>query len=150
MANNSDLKLYTAPRGSPYNVGKVLQTVHPIIRTNPVTGWKSVFAIGRHVQEVNDLAPLESTALLEWFVRLIVENHDLQVRHRWQNPNDVAIWDNRSVYHTPTPGYEGLGDRTGLRATSLGGKPYLDPNGKSRREALEAELGDGLGVGNET
>lgn len=22
------------------------------------------------------------------FVRLIVENHDLQVRHRWQNPNN--------------------------------------------------------------
>jgi hypothetical protein len=28
--------------------------------------------------------------LLKWFVNLIVENHDLQVRLRWQNPNDLG------------------------------------------------------------
>ncbi|KAG7005246.1 hypothetical protein G7Y79_00021g051130 [Physcia stellaris] len=136
-AANSNFKLYTAARGSPENVGEDLQAIHPVVRTNPVTGWKSVFAVGHHVQKINDLAPLESKALLEWFVRLIVENHDLQVRHRWQNPNDVAIWDNRSVYHAATPDYEGLGERLGHRAVGLGEKPYLDPNSKSRREDLE-------------
>ena len=70
-------------------------------------------------------------------MRLIVENHDLQVRNRWQNPNDVAIWDNRNVYHAATPDYEGLGERLGHRAVGLGEKPYLDPNSKSRRETLE-------------
>ena len=30
-------------------------------------------------------------------MRLLVENHDLIVRHRWENTNDLAIWDNRSV-----------------------------------------------------
>lgn len=82
-------------------------------------------------------------------MRLIVENHDLQVRHRWQNANDVAIWDNRSVYHVATPDYEGLGERLGHRAVGLGERPYLDPNGKSRREALgeasESALGQGDG-----
>ena len=48
----------------------------------------------------------------------------------------TAIWDNRSVYHTATYDYAGLGERTGQRAVSLGEKPYLDPNSKSRREAL--------------
>ena len=107
-----------------------------MVRTNPVTGWKSVFAVGHHVQHINDLTPLESKALLEWFVRLIVDNHDLQVRNRWQNPNDVAIWDNRSVYHVATPDYEGLGERLGHRAVSIGERPYLDVESRSRLEAL--------------
>ena len=146
-AKNSDFKLYSAPRGSPDNVGDVLEAVHPVIRTNPVTGWKSVFAVGHHVQQINDLTPLESKALLEWFVRLIVDNHDLQVRHGWQNPNDVAIWDNRSVYHTATPDYTGLGERLGHRAVSLGERPYLDLASKSRQEALQEQLQEDPGKG---
>ena len=138
-ARDNDFKLYSAPRGSPDNVGEDLVAVHPVVRTNPVTGWKSVFAVGHHVQKINDLAPAESRALLDWFVRLIVDNHDLQVRHRWQNPNDLAIWDNRSVYHIATPDYEGQGERLGHRAVSLGERPYFDPNSKSRRQALSEE-----------
>jgi alpha-ketoglutarate-dependent taurine dioxygenase len=103
-----------------------------------VTGWKSVFAVGHHVQSINGLAEGESKALLAWFTSLVVENHDLQVRHRWQNANDLAIWDNRSVYHAATPDYInlGLGERTGQRAVGLGERPYLDPESKSRRDAL--------------
>ena len=122
-----------------------------MIRTNPVTGWKSVFAVGEHVHHVNDVTPWESKALLEWFVKLIVDNHDLQVRHRWQNPNDVAIWDNRSVYHAATPDYEGLGERLGHRVVSIGERPFLDVESKSRLEALrelskEGNAEDGLSV----
>lgn len=115
-----------------------------MIRTNPVTGWKSVFGVGHHVQHINDLTKEESQHLLNWFLALITENHDLQVRHRWQNANDLAIWDNRSVLHAATPDYidQGLGERTGQRAVSLGEKPYLDENSISRREAL-ARLNEG-------
>ena len=70
----------------------------------------------------------------DWFVRLIVDNHDTQVRHRWQNPNDVAIWDNRSVFHAVTTDY--AGERLGHRVLSVGERPYLDVASKSRREAL--------------
>ena len=63
-----------------------------------------------------------------------VPDHDLQVRNRWANQNDLAIWDNRSVYHTATYDYHGA--RTGQRAVSLGERPYLDPQSVSRREAL--------------
>ena len=135
FAEHNGFKLYTSPRGSPHNVGDDLQATHPVIRTNPVTGWKSVFAVGHQVQKVNDLTPEESKALLEWFVRLIVENHDLQVRNRWQSPNDLAIWDNRSVFHAATPDYDGMGERKGHRAVGIGERPYLDPKSKSRREA---------------
>ncbi|PSS25424.1 hypothetical protein M430DRAFT_33145 [Amorphotheca resinae ATCC 22711] len=140
-ADRNGFKIYSQPRGAPENVGEVLEAVHPVIRTNPVTGWKSVFAVGHHVQRINGLTEGESRALLDWFVRLVVDNHDLQVRHRWQNANDLAIWDNRSVYHAATPDYlnQGLGERTGQRAVSLGERPYLDPLSTSRREALAAQ-----------
>jgi len=90
------------------------------------------------VSKINELTEEESKRTLEWFVQLITENHDLQVRHRWQYINDLAIWDNRSVYHTATFDYDGLGPRTGHRAVSLGERPYLDSNSKSRREALSS------------
>ena len=69
-------------------------------------------------------------------MKMVVDNHDLQVRRRWQNANDVAIWDNRSVYHTATSDYEGLGERLGHRAVSIGERPFLDVGSKSRQEAL--------------
>ena len=139
-AKANGFNVHEGPRGAPENVGSDLSAVHPVVRTNPVTGWKSIFALGHHVQRINSLTENESKGLLDWFVRLVVDNHDLQVRHRWQNANDLAIWDNRSVYHAATPDYldQGLGERTGQRAVSLGERPYFDPESTGRREALAA------------
>ncbi|KAH6843267.1 hypothetical protein B0I37DRAFT_215237 [Chaetomium sp. MPI-CAGE-AT-0009] len=138
-ARRNGFSLYSGPRGAPENIGDTLEAVHPVVRTNPVTGWRSVFAVGHHVQRIHGLSDEESRYFLGWFVQLVVENHDLQVRFRWRGVNDVAIWDNRSVYHAATPDYifeEGLGERKGSRAVSLGERPYFDPESTSRREAL--------------
>ncbi|KAK4643745.1 hypothetical protein QC761_405480 [Podospora bellae-mahoneyi] len=138
-AKRNGFSIYSGERGAPENVGDVLEAIHPVIRTNPVTGWKSVFAVGHHVKRIHGLSDEESKHFLDWFVQLIVENHDLQVRFKWKDVNDVAIWDNRSVYHAATPDYifeDGLGERKGSRAVSLGEKPYYDPQSTSRREAL--------------
>lgn len=136
-AKNNGFQLYSGERGAPENVEEDLRAIHPVIRTNPVTGWKSVYAVGHHAKRINEVSEAESDTLLKWFVQLIVENHDLQVRNRWVSPNDLAIWDNRSVYHTATYDYDG--PRTGQRAVSLGERPYLDPQSSGRREALHAE-----------
>ncbi|KAI1363076.1 TauD-domain-containing protein [Xylaria arbuscula] len=133
-------ELFAGPRGAPENVGESLEARHPVIRTNPVTGWKSVFAVGNHVKRIEGLTDDESKHFLSWFVQLIVENHDLQVRQRWQSPNDLAIWDNRSVYHAATPDYhEIFGEREGSRAVSLGERPYFDPASTGRKESLAKE-----------
>ena len=141
-AKRNNFEIYTAERGAPENVGELLEAIHPLIRTNPVTGWKSVFGVGHHIQRINGLSDEESKHFLAWLVQLIVENHDLQVRFKWNSVNDLAIWDNRSVYHAATPDYifeEGLGERKGSRAVSLGEKPYFDPASTSRRAALRKE-----------
>jgi alpha-ketoglutarate-dependent taurine dioxygenase len=83
-------ELYAEPRGSPNNVGTSLRAVHPVVRTNPVTGWKSLFAVGNHVERINELTPDESRRLHDWFLQMIVEEHDTQLRHRWENQYDIG------------------------------------------------------------
>ncbi|THU90611.1 taurine catabolism dioxygenase [Dendrothele bispora CBS 962.96] len=121
-------------RGSPENIGTTnLTAVHPVIRTNPVTGFKSIFVNRSFTTRIVELTPDESDNVLQYLYRHIAENHDLQVRFKW-NKNDIAIWDNRSAFHTATNDYEG--HREGNRVVSIGEKPFFDPNSKSRREAL--------------
>lgn len=139
-AADNDFEIFAGPRGSPLNVGASLEAHHPVVRTNPVTGWRSVFAVGNHVQRIEGLTDAESRHFLDWFVDLVVQNHDLQVRNRWQHVNDLAIWDNRSVYHAATPDYHHtFGEREGSRAVSLGERPYFDPQSKGRKEGLAEE-----------
>lgn len=89
-SNPESNKLYEGARGHPENVGTELSSVHPVVRTNPVTGWKSIYAIGNFPQRINELSARESKELLASFYRLIEENHDLQVRFKWKDPNDLG------------------------------------------------------------
>jgi len=130
--------LITEDRGSPDNKGLEFSAEHPVVSTNPVTGWKSIYSAGAQIKEgwINGVTPRESDIIKDYFLELISNNHDLQVRFKW-NKNDVAIWDNRSVFHTATNDYEGK--RQGNRVVSIGAKPFLDPSSLSRREALALE-----------
>ncbi|KAJ9247690.1 hypothetical protein DTO207G8_7920 [Paecilomyces variotii] len=125
--------LRTGIRGSPLNQGDELTAVHPVIRTNPVTGWKSVFVNRGFTRRINGVTRDESDMLLHYLFNLVTQNHDAQVRFKW-NRNDIAIWDNRSTWHTATYDYEDA--RAGDRVCSLGEAPYLDLRSKSRRQAL--------------
>ncbi|KAL4937805.1 hypothetical protein BDV06DRAFT_202156 [Aspergillus oleicola] len=138
-AERGGFGLYEKPRGSPLNVGGELSSEHPVVRTNPITGWKSIYPVGTFPKVINDLTTRESENTLKYFHDLITYGHDLQVRFKWAQPNDIAIWDNRSVFHTATFDYEGQGDRSGNRAVGIGEAPYFDPKSKSRREDLGIE-----------
>lgn len=120
-------------RGSPLNQGSGLTAEHPVIRTNPVTGWKSVFVNKGFTKRINGVTRDESDMLLSYLFNLLTQNHDAQVRFRWQK-NDLAIWDNRSNWHCAT--YDYAEARAGDRVCSLGEAPYLDVNSQSRRSAL--------------
>ena len=90
IANHLGFNLYERPRGAPENVGSTLRAVHPLVRTNPLTGWKSIFAVGASVKQINGITQDESKMLLKWFSDMTCRNHDLQVRYKWQAPNDVG------------------------------------------------------------
>ncbi|KAE9570842.1 hypothetical protein CGMCC3_g12986 [Colletotrichum fructicola] len=92
------------------------------------------------VKHINGVTAEESKMLIDWFHELVYKNHTMQVRFKWKDPNDFAIWDNRSFYHSATYDFWEMGDRHGCRGSGVGEKPYLDPKSKSRREDL-ADLG---------
>lgn len=91
VAERAGFKLYDKERGAPENVGSELKATHPVVRTNPVTGWKSIYPVGGHVKHINGLTNEESTKLLTWFLDIVYKNHDLQVRLKWKNPNDIGM-----------------------------------------------------------
>ncbi|RFU31457.1 hypothetical protein B7463_g4892, partial [Scytalidium lignicola] len=128
-------EIHPGPRGALENVGQDLIASHPVIRTNPVTGWKSVYGALNQIQQLNELTKQESDEVLKYLGQLVTNNHDLQVRFKW-GVDDVAIWDNRSTFHTGTGDVDVNHIRTGNRAVSMGEVPYLDPLSTSRREAL--------------
>ena len=89
-ANPEQVKIHEGPRGAPENVGAHLTSVHPVVRTNPVTGWKSLFAVGPFPKYINELDSQESEELLALFKRRIHDSHDLTVRFKWRNENDIG------------------------------------------------------------
>ena len=135
VAAKLSISLRTGTRGHPDNSGPELSTVHPVIRTNPVTGWKGIFVNRGFTTRINELSPDESEQVLEHLYRLVTDNHDLQVRFKWRK-NDVAIWGNSSTVHNATPDY-GAQRRVGDRVVSIGEHPFYDPKSVSRRAALE-------------
>ncbi|KAE8340330.1 hypothetical protein BDV24DRAFT_175408 [Aspergillus arachidicola] len=133
--------LYEKPRGSPLNVGVDLGADHPIVRTNPITGWKSIYAVGfPGLKKVNGLTVRESENMFNYFHDMITYGHDLQYSTFFMRPLTIlTIWDNRSAFHCATFTFDGFGDRSGNRAVRVGEVPYFDPSSKSRREDLGIE-----------
>ncbi|KAI1125004.1 TfdA family taurine dioxygenase [Nemania abortiva] len=127
----------TSPRGSPLNKDYEFAPSHPVVRTHPVTGWKSVFAgVGLHVTRINDVYGYEDTMIREYIMRLITRNHDCVARMHWTK-QACAIWSNPCTLHAATPDTHLVdGIRVGVRASGIGEVPYLDPASKGRREAL--------------
>lgn len=119
-------------RGSHLNYGDALEAVHPVIRTNPVTGWKSVYVNKGFTRRINGVTKDESDLILHYLFSLVNQNHDLQVRFKWSK-GDIAIWDNRSTVHSATFDYQET--RIGDRVCSVGEAPYFDVNSKARRSS---------------
>ncbi|KAL4862788.1 hypothetical protein BDV12DRAFT_202730 [Aspergillus spectabilis] len=82
-------------RGHPENTGYELSASHPVIRTNPVTGWKALYGAATGIRDgwFDNLAPHESDLLKKHFNDMTTNNSDLQIRRRWKGVNGVALWD---------------------------------------------------------
>lgn len=69
-------------------------TEHPLIRTHPVTGWKSLFFNPGFVTTIAGVPKAESEAIIRYLSEVIATTKEAHVRFQWQK-NDVAFWDNR-------------------------------------------------------
>ena len=90
--------------------------LHPLIRTHPETGQQAIYGTIGYIIGLDGVEGDEEMALLtelhDWQTR-----EEFQYRHRWQ-PGTLLMWDNRSVLHRATGGYEGH-DRL-LHRTTIG------------------------------
>ncbi|MEH6605132.1 MAG: TauD/TfdA family dioxygenase [Pseudomonadales bacterium] len=91
--------------------------LHPLIRNHPETGQPAIYGCFGYIIGVAETADDEALALLvdlyEWQTRA-----EFQYHHQWQ-ANMLIMWDNRSVLHRATGGYEGF-DRLLHRTTICG------------------------------
>ncbi|EIK98451.1 taurine dioxygenase [Pseudomonas sp. M47T1] len=94
---------------------------HPVIRTHPVSGRKSLFVSDGFTTRINELEPAESEAILK-LLFAHATRPEFFVRWRWQE-NDVAFWDNRSTQHYAVDDYRPA-RRVMQRATILGDAPF--------------------------
>ena len=69
-------------------------TEHPLIRTHPVTGWKSLFFNPGFVTQIVGIPKTESNAIINYLNEVITTTQEIHVRFQW-GKNDVAVWDNR-------------------------------------------------------
>lgn len=143
FGKENKFRLYTERRGAAENVGEDLESTQPIVRTNPVTGWKSLYAVGAHFQKINELSAIESQEVKKFINDTLVNSHDLQIRVSWTSNNDLLIVDNRSTYHSATVDY--LGTRRGVRTISIGERPFLDAKSGVQSEAIYKELEEKVG-----
>lgn len=137
---HQSIPFYSAQRGAVENVGDYATATHPIVRTNPTTGWKSIFGIGSHLHKIHDVTDEESDLIIKYLNDLLYHSPEIQLRYKWSN-GDIAIWDNRSTYHSAITDLdfsdENLQIRTGLRTVTIGERPFFDSNSKLRKDAIK-------------
>lgn len=75
-------------------------TEHPLIRTNPVTGWNALFFNPGFVTKIVGVPKTESDAIIRYLTEVITTTQEMHVRFQW-GKNDVAFWDNRSTVSLP-------------------------------------------------
>jgi taurine dioxygenase len=97
---------------------------HPVVRTHPESGRKSLFVNIGFTSHIKDLARDESEWLLNHFYAR-AKIPEFQCRFRWK-ANSIAFWDNRACQHYAASDYFPA-RRTMERVTVAGDRPFFDP-----------------------
>jgi len=106
-------------------VQKIMKAVgtgasHPLVRTHPVSGRKSLFVDRAYLGKIEGISKDESVAMLE-FLSSRVQDVSIQCRFHWTK-GAVAIWDERATQHSGSADHRGSA-RTLRRCTVAGERP---------------------------
>ena len=93
---------------------------HPIVRTHPETGRKSLYVNTAHTVGIQGMTDAESAPLLQFLFEHQVKP-EFTCRFSWE-PDCIAFWDNRCAMHNPVNDYHGF-RRVMQRITLQGTKP---------------------------
>lgn len=78
---------------------------HPLIRKHPETGREGLFSCFGYIIGIEGMDDAEAVPLLVELYHWQGQEA-FQYRHRWQ-PHMLLMWDNRSLLHAATGGYDG-------------------------------------------
>lgn len=96
------------------------EVVHPLVRTHPVTGRKSLYVNPMFTQQIVGLSKPESAALLSMLYDLSTRP-ELTCRVHWEN-GTLTMWDNRWLQHYAIDDYADY-ERVMYRVTIRGERP---------------------------
>lgn len=114
-------KLRERPPLTPELRAKVPPVRHPVVRTHPVTGRKSLFVSPGFTTGFAGMPSEESRPILEFLFRHSVRP-EFVYRHRWR-VYDLVIWDNSCTLHLAVADYDLSTPRRLHRVTVAGGMP---------------------------
>jgi taurine dioxygenase len=89
---------------------------HPIVRTHPETGRKSLYVSSLHTIRFDGFSEEESKPLIDWLNDHCTEP-EFSCRVRWE-PGQLTIWDNRTTLHNAINDYPG--ERRQMRRLTVG------------------------------
>ena len=98
---------------------------HPLVRTHPETGRRSLMYAWRFLDRIVGFSEHESQALLTFLGEWVKEPR-FHVRWRWEK-GDLAIWDERSTLHRASADHWPQ-PREIRRLEIDGDRPYFDPD----------------------
>jgi taurine dioxygenase len=93
---------------------------HPVVRTHPETGRKSLYVNVAHTGRFKDMTEEESEPLLSYLFQHQVRP-EFTCRFQWE-VGSLAFWDNRCTLHNPVNDYHGY-RRVMHRITLAGDQP---------------------------
>src|SRR5277367_1903986 len=99
---------------------KIRGSTHPMVRTHPVTGEKSLYLDPSYGIGIEGLSREESVPILQYLAEHLIQ-HAFCCRLRWET-NMVVAWDNRLCVHQAYNDYQGH-RREMYRTTVSGEKP---------------------------
>ena len=71
---------------------------HPVVRTHPETGERSLFVNPGFTTHIAGLEPAESDAAARLPLRATRSSPEFTVRYHW-TAGDIGFWDNRATQH---------------------------------------------------
>jgi len=96
------------------------EVAHPLVRTHPETGKKSLFINEVYAVRLADMTEAESRPLLDMLIEHSLKP-EFSCRFRW-SAGTVAVWDNRCTMHYAIGDYDGH-RRVARRVTLAGDAP---------------------------
>ncbi|KAJ5407949.1 Alpha-ketoglutarate-dependent sulfonate dioxygenase [Penicillium cosmopolitanum] len=100
-----------------------ITSIHPVVRTHPVTGEKCLFVNPQFTRYIVELKKEESDYLLKYLYDHLAYSQDMQCRVRWK-AGDVVVWDNRLTNHSALMDWEDGRRRHIARITPEAEKPF--------------------------